>query len=264
MTDPHAHEPEPTDEEAAELVAFLDGRLPAEQHAAVAARVAADPVLAAALERRRHAADVIAAAVADTEAPHDLRLRIDALSFATPRAAARPRRRWLPFGAVAGALAAAAVAVVIAVGGAELTVPETVQAALRPPVAAIGVDLRQPALLRQHVDRVQFPNFARRFGWTPTGTRTDEIDGRRTRTVFYEKGGQRIAYTIVAGDALEEPEDAVPAVRDGIKLRSLRAEGRVVVTWQRSGRTCVLSGTNVSAATLLELAAWRAQGAVKF
>jgi hypothetical protein len=37
-----------------------------------------------------------------------------------------------------------------------------------------------------------------------------------------------------------------------------------VVTWRRQGHTCVLSGTGVDRDTLLELAAWKGQGAVSF
>jgi hypothetical protein len=83
------------------------------------------------------------------------------------------------------------------------------------------------------------------------------------RTVFYERGGKRIAYTIVAGEQLEWP-DVEPTVRDGVELRPFDEEGREVVTWLRGGQTCVLSGEAVSEATLLELAAWKGMGAVKF
>jgi hypothetical protein len=49
-----------------------------------------------------------------------------------------------------------------------------------------------------------------------------------------------------------------------VKLRPFDEEGREVVTWLRGGRTCVLSGDGVSSATLLELAAWKGMGSVKF
>jgi hypothetical protein len=52
--------------------------------------------------------------------------------------------------------------------------------------------------------------------------------------------------------------------REGITLRGLSADGRVIVTWPRGGHTCVLSGTDVDAATLLDLAAWQGKGAVEF
>lgn len=261
MTDPMPADPELPDEDAAELAAFMDGELPAERRAAVEARLAADPALSAAVARRRRAGELISAAVAETHAPHDLRMRIDALG-AKPRQQAR--RRWLPLGALGGAFAALAAALVIAVGGGGLDVQGTLAATLRPPVAAASLDPLQPRLLRDRVEHVRFPNFAAKFGWKAVGVRADELDGHGTRTVFYEKGGRRIAYTIVGGDALEEPGDASLSVVGGVELRTLRAQGRNVVTWKRGGKTCVLSGEDVGAGTLRELAAWKGKGAVRF
>jgi hypothetical protein len=68
----------------------------------------------------------------------------------------------------------------------------------------------------------------------------------------------------VAGDALDRPGDARRTVSGGVELRTLRAQGRTVVTWRRVGHTCVLSGSGVDAATLRELAAWKGMGAVRF
>ncbi|MEA2195295.1 MAG: hypothetical protein QOG42_1729 [Solirubrobacteraceae bacterium] len=79
MTAARPLDPAVTDQDAAELAGFLDGRLPAGRHAAVAARVAGDPALAAALQRRRRAAAAIGAAVGQTRAPRDLRRRLAAL-----------------------------------------------------------------------------------------------------------------------------------------------------------------------------------------
>ena len=39
---------------------------------------------------------------------------------------------------------------------------------------------------------------------------------------------------------------------------------RTVVTWLRDGHTCVLSGSGVPRRTMLELAAWKGDGAVAF
>ena len=84
----------------------------------------------------------------------------------------------------------------------------------------------------------------------------DEVDGRRAVTVFYEKEGRRIGYTILSGEALDVPGGARPAVREQLRLHSLRDDGRVVVTWRRDGHTCVLSGAGVERDVLLDLAAW--------
>jgi hypothetical protein len=119
----------------------------------------------------------------------------------------------------------------------------------------------EPKLLDAALENVPFPNWAEEFGWRATGVRIDRIGGRGTVTVFYEKNGRRIAYTIVSGDALDVPSDAEPAGRDGIDLHTLELAGRRVVTWERLGRTCILSG-DLDRPTLLKLAAWKGKGSV--
>ena len=70
-------------------------------------------------------------------------------------------------------------------------------------------------VLKERVADVRFPNYFGKFGWKAVGTRTDEIKGRATRTVFYEKDGRRIAYTVVSGAALDEPDAADRATVEG-------------------------------------------------
>jgi len=262
VTEPQPPEPDLTDEDAAELVAFLDGRVDAARAAELQARAARDPALAAALDRRRRVMGIIDAAAADAQAPHDLRLRVDALGARRP-VRRRSRRRWLPLAGLAAVAGAAVLAVVLAAGD-ELTVRETLAAAIRPPVAAAGIDVRQPRLLNESVDEVRFPNLRPKFGWRAVGARSDDLEGRGARTVFYTKGGRRIAYTVVAGDPLDQPGDVRPTVTGGVELRTLRADGRTLVTWRRLGHTCVLSSADVDPATLRELAAWKGMGAVRF
>jgi hypothetical protein len=97
------------------------------------------------------------------------------------------------------------------------------------------------------------------------GERSDELDGRDTHTVFYENAdGARIGYTIVAGDALDEPSGAKPSTVDGVELAAFEADGANGVTWLRDGHSCVLAGEGVERSTLLELAAWKGGGAVTF
>ena len=136
-----------------------------------------------------------------------------------------------------------------------------------PPSAQVAAVPPTSKLLDEKIGAVTFPNYAGKFGWKAVGTRTDEIDGRDTRTVFYEKDGKRIAYTVVDGDALSKPDDADKATREGTELRSLTtSDDRTVVTWERNGQTCVLSVVkgDVSRDELLELAAWKGMGAVDF
>ena len=82
--------------------------------------------------------------------------------------------------------------------------------------------------------------------------------------MYYASGLRRVAYTIVSGNALHTPSGASSTTRSGVEFRSFRAGGRAVVTWQRRGHTCVLSGKAVRPAELLALADWRGKGAIPF
>ena len=85
-----------------------------------------------------------------------------------------------------------------------------------------------PAVLAEEVEGVPFPNLRPEFGWRPAGARADELDGRDTRTVFYERRGERIGYTIVAGDAIDPPEDSTPSTVNDVDLSSLAEDGREI------------------------------------
>jgi hypothetical protein len=121
-----------------------------------------------------------------------------------------------------------------------------------------------PKLLDTSAFGLRYPDWAEKFGWEPTGRRVDELDGRRAVTVFYEKDGREIAYTIISGEALDPPEPSAAATREGTPIRYLSDGGRTIVTWKRKGLTCVLSGSGVPATKLLDLAGWKGLGAVPF
>jgi anti-sigma factor RsiW len=256
------------DDEAA-LVAYVDGRLEPARRAEVEARAESDPSFAAALAHQQAGRDAVVSAAEATGAPLRLRTQVEAMGARGRRHGARGPSartrlggiRW-PAGLAAGAVAAVLAAVVLVGGGPGIG--EVAAAATRPPVAAIGPVPAAAKLLPQHVDDVAFPNYAGKFGWKAVGTRTDEIGGRDTRTVFYEKAGRRIGYTVVDGDALDQPGDATKATREGSDLWSKRYDGRDVVTWRRKDHTCVLSATGVPRDELLELAGWKGKGAVDF
>jgi len=258
------HTPMSERDEAA-LAAYADGRLEPAEREAFEARLAAEPVLAAALEHQRAGLAAITTAVESVSAPLALRSRVEAMQRggATP-----PKRRrragwgWLPSAGLA-ATALAAVAIVVAFSGGPATA-EVLAAATRAPAAAVQLDPGQPRLLRDEVDDVRFPNYEGKFGWEAEGARTDDIGGRNTKTVFYRREGRRIAYTIVSGDQLAWPPGADRTEVEGTPMRVFTDDGRTVVTWRRKGRTCVLSSTNVPQDQLLELAAWKGQGAVDF
>jgi hypothetical protein len=265
------HPPDLSAEDEADLVAYVDGRLAPERRARVEARAAKDPAYAAALARQREGHAAITRAAETTGAPLALRSRVEAMGEGRGRRhgargpSTRTRLggiRWPAAGAVAAGVAAVLAAVMLIGGGPGID--DVAAAAVRPPTAAIAAVPPGAKLLREHYDGVAFPDYAGKFGWRARGTRTDDIGGRSTRTVFYEKGGRRIAYTVVGGDALAWPDRSQKAAREGIPLRALRAGGRDVVTWRRRGHTCVLSAKGVPREVLLDLAGWKGKGAVPF
>jgi hypothetical protein len=250
------------DERYAELTALADGSLTGRRRAQLLAEIGRSPELAERFEKQRRA--VAALRTVDERAPAWLRARL------APEPKRRRRRRMVFSTPLAGGLAAgAAFAVLLALvlpgGAGGPSVVEASEIAARPAEAPAPRPLpAEPALLDASAEGLAFPNWAEEFGWRATGVREDELDGRRAVTVFYEKGGRRIGYTILSGDPIDPPDEASTANREGVTLRGLSADGRVIVTWPRGGHTCVLSGTDVDAGTLLELAAWQGKGAVEF
>jgi hypothetical protein len=210
----------------ADLVALADGNLDAARRAEVEARVAAEPALADGLRGQRAALALLATADA-VAMPPALRARVAELELGRPRTRRR-LRLWIP--ALGAAMAAAAIVLMLASGGP--AVDDVIDTALRPATA--------DAARREQIDGLRFPHYER---WRAVGARSDEIGGRATRTVFYERDGKRIAYTIVAR----------PALGGGGRPRLLKIDGRPVVQWNKDGHTCLVSG-DVDAVTLLDLA----------
>jgi hypothetical protein len=256
-------EPQLTDAQIAELVALADGSLPAARLGAARARVERSAELRALLERQRRAVTRVRAL--DLRAPARLHAQVQA---AGNRPQPRARRRSLAFaGSLAATLAAALIALLVLPGGtpAGPTVVAAAELAIRGPSAPAPAPSRsEPALLAASVAGVRFPNYGATFGWEAVGRRRDELAGRVTRTVFYERRGRRIAYSIVAGRRLAWPQEPRRARRKGVELRSLERAGTTIVTWLREGHTCVLSGRRVPRGRLLELAAWSGKGAITF
>jgi hypothetical protein len=252
---------EPTERE---LAALADGSLPPARRAAVEARVAASPRLQALLAEQQRA--VIAIRANTARAPDSLRAAV-----AEERARRRPRARARRLGLAAGLTAATValtLAVILALPGSEAGAPTVAQAARlasRPPERpAPGLYLRHPALLDLELEEVAYPNWRERFGWRAVGTRSDIVEGRKTVTLFYERRGRSIGYTILSGDPISLPAPSRRSVRDGTELRSFTIDGREVVTWLRQRHTCVLSGVGVSRETLLRLGAWQGGGSIPY
>ena len=254
-----------SDDELADLARLADGTLPADRRAEVEARVAASPQLSSIVERQGIALEALRG-TADIGAPARLRADVDRRRGAS-RAVGAARRR-VVIGRSIAAAAAVALALILVLPSGFSGAPSVADAAAlaqKPPTqpAPRGVP-GAPALLREEVDDVPFPNYAAKFGWKAAGAREDDPSGRDATTVHYQKGARTIQYTIVSGDALDPPSDALLTSRAGVEYRIYRDDGRTVVTWERDGHTCVLSGKAVRPAELLALADWRGKGSIPF
>ena len=260
MNGDHSHN-EIDDRTQRDLARLADGTLRGKRHEALEDKVGDSPALRAALERQR--IGISALRGLDLEAPPALRERVERTSPSPPVR----RRRLALSGALAGAAAAVALVAVLILpsGSGGPTVVEAARLSALPATeAAVPVDPANPKLLDAEVEGVQFPNLAAEFAWNEAGRRSDELGGRHTVTVFYERTGDRIGYTILAGSAIDPPEGSRRTVQNGIELSTARRSGEAIVTWFRGGRTCVLSGRGVSAKDLREVAAWKGDGAVPF
>jgi hypothetical protein len=263
MTDPRSGKDEPDERTRRELAQLADGTLSSARRTALEKRIKSSPELAAALERQRTAVSALRGL--NVTAPAGLRTRIES-ERARPSAPVR-RRRLSIAGGLAGAAAAAALVAVLVLptGSGGPTVVEAAQLSDLPATqASVPVDPANPKLLAASGDGVPFPNLEGEFGYREAGARSDELDGRQAKTVFYERGGKRIGYTIVSGKAIDPPEGAAKHELNGVALSSTDDGPERIVTWLRDGRTCVMSGNKVSTAELLELASWKGEGSVPF
>lgn len=246
-------EAEPEAKVLADLSAFADGTLDPRRADGVRALIASSPELRERYERELRAVEAMHGLRVD-RASTTLRTAIDSRRQRAPK-----RRARLVYGGALGAAVAAAVALlVLLLPGGSPGSPSISQAAA---LAMRGAMLPPPhahgATLREDVQETYFPNWTHALGWWPIGKRVDRLDGHRAVTVYYANASeQRIAYTILTSPPLRWTTAPMNHV-NGVALQHLVAQGRIVVTWRRDGKTCVLSGANVSAATLAKLAAWK-------
>ncbi len=214
-----------------------------------------------------HVAEMVRAV--DVHAPETLHRRVQEMVAAR----AAPRRRALG-GALDGrlrptlaAMALAAIAgatiALLTGGGSHRPQPgPSVSAASRLTLSAAttgapGESTTHAAQLDVAVDGVAFPYWKERFRWRATGTRRDTIGGRSVTTVFYSgPNARRIGYAIVGGTPAPAAGGGTVVWHGGVAYRLRQVHGVPVVTWQRDGRLCVLSGRGVNGATLVRLASW--------
>lgn len=244
----------------AELSAFADGSLDASRRAEWQARVAGSAELMGLYERERLTVDLVRRSFAQVRAPASLRARIDA-------ELGRRRVVWLrPVygGVLVAGVAAIVMMLVLVLPAGTPGAPSVSQAAalalrgytMAPPT----VDPGDPAgKLRRRVGQVYFPNWASTLGWRAVGQRVDRLDGRLAVTVYYGGHGRLVAYTVLAAPALSQPPALVSRLH-GTELRTLRLDGRLIVTWRRADHTCVLSGADVPVGELQRLAVWTPVG----
>jgi anti-sigma factor RsiW len=246
--------------ELADVSALADGTLDPARRAEVEAWVTASPDRRALYERECRVVELLHEARRAERAPSRLRARIEA---ERPSSRTLARRRAGYSGALAGVLAALALALALVLvlpsgtpGGPSLSQAAAI-AGRGPTQPAPAPDPSAPsAQLGRNIQDVYFPNWSTRLHWRAVGQRTDRVGGRIAVTVYYQRRGERVAYTIVGVPALVEPSARV-SYRNGVQLRTLTLGGRLVVTWRRDGHTCVLSGgQGASAAELQRLAAW--------
>jgi hypothetical protein len=196
----------------------------------------------------------IRAAVEDVEAPPRLRA-----SVATQARDQRSRRRWIAVPAFSAAAVAALVAVALLAIGTNggPTIGDAAGLALRnPTLPPPAGQPRNERFLSAGVGRVQFPNYRYSTPFHTTGARSDELNGRRARTVVYGLGAKRIGYTIVSGKPLPVPSGARRVSHGGEEFAVLRRHGALVVTWREGGHTCVLASRTASLKRLVIWADW--------
>jgi hypothetical protein len=240
----------------AELARLADGTLPPGREAELRAKVDRSPELAAALAEQQHAVSLMSAL--DEPAPDSLRARIEA---DTGRAgSARRAPRWRPSlvfpAATALAVLVAALVVLLQGSTSTPTVPQTVRVTLAAAtLPAPAQDFAHPYALKLGVDGIPFPDWNQTLGWRAAGARLDTIGGRRIATVFYTgTGGRRVGYAIVSGAPLPVGGGIASVERGGETYNLQRHGASRLVTWVRSGHTCVIAGRDVSFPTLLGLA----------
>ena len=99
-----------------------------------------------------------------------------------------------------------------------------------------------------------FAAAAEAAGWVPIGTREDRLEGRDTRTTYWQKAGSLVAHTTVSGAPVAIPETGRRTGRRGVLLRSFDEDGRTAVAWNENDHTVVISGIRISRASLYNLA----------
>jgi hypothetical protein len=241
----------------AELARLADGSLPESRQAELRAQVTGSPELTAALAEQQRAVKMLRAL--DQPAPAALRARVDELTRAGERSRRRPAIRWrrallLP-GATALAIVVAAIVIVSGSGGSAPTVPQAAHLALAAAtLPAPAVNPTDDTELKLTAAGIPFPNYGPSEQWSVSGARTDRLDGRTVTTVFYsDRDGHQVGYAIAGGAPLSGARGTKVRIY-GTTFTLARQGSAQLITWVRSGHTCVIAGRSVSYSTLQALA----------
>lgn len=235
-----------------DLARLADGTLTPERAREVEKQVEDSPELGQLLAAQRLSLEFTR--TLDDPAPAGLRTRIGSMKK-RPAPRLRARRAGFLAGLVAAGAAAAIAVVATLPGGGGPTLSEASALTLKPATAPAPAH-EYDGTLNLNVDGVPYPYWEDKLGWDAVGQRVDKLDGRTATTVFYKKGAKRVGYTIVTGDPVSVKGNPDVTVRHGVRFRSLPLHGATVVTWERNGHSCILSGVGVSPEKLLKLAAW--------
>jgi hypothetical protein len=237
----------------AELARVADGSLEAAHEAVLRRRLEGSPELSAALGEQERAMTMLRSI--DVKAPASLHA---VLNEQRPRAVGTPRRRLrfgLGFALPATVAVAAALAIVLVTGGGSISpsLQQTVRLTLSAATYAAPTE-RSASTLDATAAGIPFPYWQRTVGWRAVGARTDRVDGREIQTVFYgSRHGYRVGYAIVSGPAVPVDQGRTVTI-GGVPYHFLHQGSATLVTWLRSGHTCVIAGRGVSEAMLLRLA----------
>ena len=213
----------------------------------------------------RKGEELIAAAVADVDAPQSLREAIERDRERARTRAPAPfwrRHRWglAAAGSAAAALAAVAIALETGSNQTEPSLTKVYAAARLAPTKAAPAPLGgSPPVLDARVGNLVFPDWQKRFGWKAVGRRDDTLSGRPVTTVFYRNPeGARLGYTVVSGDPLGGNPPGHRVTRKAKAYNVARAGKRTIVTWTQQGHTCaIVAPSVVPRARLVDLAASR-------
>jgi hypothetical protein len=248
-----------------ELAALADGQLSGRRRAQVEARVEADERAQELVAQQQRALAAVQAfrEALPAAAPAALRKRVERL-----RVEAEPRKRLRlglrPLLAGAAVVTLALVALLLPTSGPPSV--NAVAALVHAEATTTTVPASStPGLLRRSFAGVTFPNWSDEFAWGAEGARRDEVDGRKTDTVFYGHQGHKIAYTVVAGKPLPPPSGARRVSGAPISVYLTRDDkGHDIAVFRRGGHTCVLGGHVLSQRTLVKLATWGGRGHLDF